>query len=302
MYKRPRAWRSPFAPLSPTCPSRTLCLISTSSTLRLGILGTTVSSCALGAGHELSRPMLPRAIGRLPAAGIRSRPLSTHKTYYYWGSASAASQSDISVPRTSNINVHVGSRQQRTASCGTAPAAGFKEGRRRQWQDRRQFSTGRRALAPVPSPEIAEEELDQQAAGRGREDSLGIEIESSSDGESLARFPPTPPAAAGLRPETAPASTPLDLGCKAYYMARNIGIKTVCTVRHVWFQCSIPYSLMCWPRFCWPMKDMCCCFGGVRWVLGLLNAATVNAECHHLQRISICWLVLSTSAWLRCAN
>lgn len=40
-----------------------------------------------------------------------------------------------------------------------------------------------------------------------------------------------PPAAAGLRPETAPASTPHNLGCKAYYMAKAIDIKTVCMVR-----------------------------------------------------------------------
>lgn len=186
--------------------------------------------------------MLPRAIGRLPAVGIRSRPLSTHKTYYYWGSASAASQGDTSVPHTSNINVRAGSQPQRTASCGTFPA-GFRDGRRQQWQDRRRFSTGGRAVAPVPSPEVAGEEMDQQADGRdGPGESLGIEID-----ESLSSFPPTPPAA-GLRPETAPASTPLDLECKAYYMARNIGIKTVCTVRYVWFLCRVCFSFA--PRFC----------------------------------------------------
>lgn len=34
----------------------------------------------------------------------------------------------------------------------------------------------------------------------------------------------------GMRPATAPASTPLDLGCKAYYMARTIDLKTVRSV------------------------------------------------------------------------
>lgn len=186
--------------------------------------------------------MLPRAIGRLPAVGIRSRPLSTHKTYYYWGSAFAASQGDTSVPHTSSTNVHPVSQQQRTTSCGTAPASGFEEERRHRWQDRRQFSTGRRAVATAaPSPEAAEGETDQQADGRDSpEDYLGIEIDSNStsDDESLARIP------SGLRPETAPASTPLDLGCKAYYMARNIGIKTVCTVRHDGFRRPPPPRLV----------------------------------------------------------
>lgn len=76
-----------------------------------------------------------------------------------------------------------------------------------------------------------------QPEGGGRDspegESLGIEIDSSTIDESVSRFPTTPPAAAGLRPETAPASTPLDLECKAYYMARNIGIETVCTVSFV---------------------------------------------------------------------
>lgn len=34
----------------------------------------------------------------------------------------------------------------------------------------------------------------------------------------------------GMRPATAPASTPLDLGCKAYYMARTINLKTLRSV------------------------------------------------------------------------
>lgn len=34
----------------------------------------------------------------------------------------------------------------------------------------------------------------------------------------------------GMRPAAAPASTPLDLGCKAYYMARTIDLKTLRSV------------------------------------------------------------------------
>lgn len=189
--------------------------------------------------------MLHRAIGRLPAIGVRSQPLSTNKTYYYWGIASAASQGDVSGPHASSISVRAGStQQQRTATCGTAPAGLKERSRQQQWQDRRRFSTGGRAMAPAPSPGVAGEEVDEPADGRDsvEEGSLGIEIDSS-----LARFPPKRPAAAGLRPETAPASTPLDLECKAYYMARNIGIKTVCTVRHVGglgCRCSTCFSLL----------------------------------------------------------
>lgn len=245
----------PLAAAQPMLPARCspLTLSGSSLLLRLCrwvILVLPQVSCAPRAGDEPSRPMLPRAIGRLPTVGIRSRPLSTHKTYYYWGSTSAASQGDISVPHTCSTNVHACSKQQPTASCRTAPA-GFKEERRHQWRERRQFSTGRRAVATAaPSPEVAGEEMDQQAGGRDNpEEALGIEIDSGStidddDDESLARVSHTPPAA-GLRPETAPASTPLDLGCKAYYMARNIGIKTVCTVRHAGFRTPCLTLLSC---------------------------------------------------------
>lgn len=77
----------------------------------------------------------------------------------------------------------------------------------------------------------------RECAVAGDLSSRGIEIDDTDDDV---------PAAAGLRPETAPASTPLDLGCKAYYMARNIGIRAVCTVRAVLFLCFEFYaSLVC---------------------------------------------------------
>ena len=261
-------------------------------------------SCAPRAGDEPSRPMLPRAIGRLPTVGIRSRPLSTHKTYYYWGSTSAASQGDISVPHTCSTNVHACSKQQPTASCRTAPA-GFKEERRHQWRERRQFSTGRRAVATAaPSPEVAGEEMDKQADGRDNpEEALGIEIDSGgtiddNDDESLARVSHTPPAA-GLRPETAPASTPLDLGCKAYYMARNIGIKTVCTVRHAGFRTPCLTLLSC--RLSVIVNDeqdtrvvsFVLCFGRVRRFTRLCAPGRMLcAITYRLQRSLRRWLVL----------
>eukprot|EP00903_Cladosiphon_okamuranus_P010992 g10381.t1 len=134
---------------------------------------------------------------------------------------------DIWGARARSISVRAAStQQQRTASCGTAPSDLRGRRRQQQWQDRRPFSTSGRAIAPAPSPEVAGKEMDQLAGGRDIDENDG----GTSDVDStVAPFPPTPPAAAGLRPETAPASTPLDLECKAYYMARNIAIKTVCT-------------------------------------------------------------------------
>lgn len=84
----------------------------------------------------------------------------------------------------------------------------------------------------MTSSELAQAEEEEEEHGGGRDSSLptsslGIEIGNDDSSSSAS---PTPPEAAGLRPETAPASTPLDLGCKAYYMATNIGIKAVCTV------------------------------------------------------------------------
>ena len=50
-----------------------------------------------------------------------------------------------------------------------------------------------------------------------------------ASGDMSADGPSSSPV--GLRPEIAPASTPIDLGCKAYYMARTINIQTVRSVR-----------------------------------------------------------------------
>lgn len=85
-------------------------------------------------------------------------------------------------------------------------------------------------LSTGPAPFLAQE-------GEEEEDTSGLD-ESSHKLETSA-----PPAAAGLRPETAPASTPVDLGCKAYYMARTIDIKTVCKVRCVCLVSGISHSI-----------------------------------------------------------
>lgn len=79
--------------------------------------------------------------------------------------------------------------------------------------------------------------------GEEEEDSSGLD-ESDHKLEIVA-----PPAAAGLRPETAAASTPVDLGCKAYYMAKNIDIKTVCKVR-----CDVSCQVLAFVslHYCWP--------------------------------------------------
>lgn len=209
--------------------------------------------------------MLPRAItGRLGAIGIRSRPLSlsTHKanSCYRSRSASAASQNRTSAPGDNNSNSHGNDKHRSignnsgssSSSCSTRHS--FRQphttadccggtaaiGQRQRWQHRREFSAaGRRVVAPAaPSSEFAqleeEEEEGRQGVG-GREKSAvvgdlsslgGTEIDADDAGDDT-------PAAAGLRLKTAPASTPLDLGCKAYYMARNIGIRAVCTVRAV---------------------------------------------------------------------
>ena len=166
--------------------------------------------------------MLPRAIGR--RVGIRSRPLSTNKNCAYRGNDAAVCQSIASLPYTTNST---GCRQQRHTAGEekAAPVAVAPAGRR--WQHQRHFSVGTRAVATAaPSSEFERDEAEQQDKPFKP---FGTEIERSGSGEED-RFPPSPPAE-GLRPETAPASTPLDLGCKAYYMARNIGIKAICTVR-----------------------------------------------------------------------
>lgn len=49
----------------------------------------------------------------------------------------------------------------------------------------------------------------------------------TTDGAEL-HLEPSP----GLRPENSPASTPANVGCKAYYTARNIDIGDACKVRH----------------------------------------------------------------------
>lgn len=79
----------------------------------------------------------------------------------------------------------------------------------------RRNASAQHRLSTGPAPLLAQE-------GEDEVDSSGLD-ESGHKLEIVA-----PPAAAGLRPETAAASTPVDLGCKAYYMARNIDIKTVC--------------------------------------------------------------------------
>lgn len=177
--------------------------------------------------------MFPRAISRrLPAVGVR--PLSTRKAHDCWGSTSPSRQSSTKTSVSDGTGSNSSIRPQHGSGRvpETASAAALSPVRR--WRQGRQFSRGGRAGAPVTSSELAQAEGEEEDHGGGRESSLsvsslGIEI-GYDDGSSSAS--PTPPEAAGLRPETAPASTPLDLGCKAYYMATNIGIKAVCTV---WF-------------------------------------------------------------------
>ncbi|CAN0419578.1 unnamed protein product, partial [Ectocarpus sp. 12 AP-2014] len=175
--------------------------------------------------------MFPRAISRrLPAVGFR--PLSTRKAHDCWGSASPSRQSStitsVSDGTGSSSSIrpqHCSGRRPETASAAALSPV-------RRWRHGRQFSWGRRAGAPVTSSEIAQaEEEEEEEHGGGRVSSLSVSslgIEVGSDDGSVSASP-TPPEAAGLRPETAPASTPLDMGCKAYYMATNIGIKAVCT-------------------------------------------------------------------------
>ncbi|CAM9176625.1 unnamed protein product, partial [Scytosiphon promiscuus] len=191
--------------------------------------------------------MLPRAVGgKLPAIGLHTRPLSTHKTWLCRRAALAAVEGNTSTPTANgnrNIKVHAARRQPHPHTSRYGPGAGAARPRRHRWRHpRQQFSSGRGALAPSASPEVAredgeeeEEEREGEVNGRGRGHSdssplrVGASEDDSIDLETVGDLDPTPPAAVGLRPETGPASTPLDLGCKAYYMARNIGIKTVCT-------------------------------------------------------------------------
>lgn len=157
--------------------------------------------------------MLPRAISRLPSGIIRSRPFSTHRTF--WPSATPAvlppprrRESDCSVRQ--GLQTGSTSRPDRApvprpnTSARTPPFAIPGGERRRGHTLRRRFSA---EVAPAPGEE------------NGPPD--------DSDGDSSGPLP-----AAGLRPATATASTPTDLGCKAYYMARTIDIKTVCKVRY----------------------------------------------------------------------
>ncbi|CBJ33046.1 conserved unknown protein [Ectocarpus siliculosus] len=176
--------------------------------------------------------MFPRAISRrLPAVGVR--PLSTRKAHDCWGSAWPSRQSSTITSVSDGTRSSSSIRPQHGSGRGpeTASAAALSPVRR--WRQGRQFSRGGRAGAPVTSSELAQADGEEEEEhGGGRDSSLSVSslgIEIGNDDGSSSCASPTPPEAAGLRPETAPASTPLDLGCKAYYMATNIGIKAVCT-------------------------------------------------------------------------
>ncbi|CAM9297692.1 unnamed protein product, partial [Ectocarpus fasciculatus] len=182
--------------------------------------------------------MFPRAISRrLPAVGVR--PLSTRKAYDCWGGTSTSRQSSTKTSVSDGTGSSSSSSIPPQHGSGRGPATASAAAALspvRRWRQGRQFSRGRRAGAPLTSSELAqaeEGEEEEEEHGGGRDcslsvSSLGIEIGNNDDSSSSSASP-TPPEAAGLRPETAPASTPLDLGCKAYYMATNIGIKAVCT-------------------------------------------------------------------------
>lgn len=170
--------------------------------------------------------MLPRAIARLPGSAVRSRPLSTHKDFCSWGRAASA---PLSPPQkhadgcsSRQQPLHTSSSTAVRRADGTfapQPAAiptplTYTAGGKRS----RSHASAQHRLSTGPAPFLAQE-------GEDEVDCSGLD-ESGHKLEIVA-----PPAAAGLRPETAAASTPVDLGCKAYYMARNIDIKTVCKVR-----------------------------------------------------------------------
>lgn len=173
--------------------------------------------------------MLPRAIARLPGGGVRSRSLSTQTKHYYWGSSGRPAppppqrrENGCSATRhahedhdTSRANRHILVSQPNSL---TAPLATVDScGGSRERLGRRRLSSEAATVVVDPAPE---------------DDGPG----DTDDQQS--------PPAAGLRPETAPASTPAELGCKAYYMARTIDIKTVCTVR------CLPTVVLCCVLVC----------------------------------------------------
>ena len=187
--------------------------------------------------------MLPRAIARLPGSGVRSLPLSTHKEFCSWGRVVSP---PLSFPRKhadgcpSRQQPHHRSNSSNSNTVRRAdgtfashPAASptpltYTTGGKRS----RSNAAAQHPLSTGPAPILAQE-------GEEEEDSSGFD-ESSHNLETAA-----PPAAAGLRPETAPASTPVDLGCKAYYMARTIDIKTVCKVRCAYHVSGISHNICC---------------------------------------------------------
>ena len=197
--------------------------------------------------------MLPRAIARL-GSGARSRPLlSTHKDFYSWEKAvpaprkhsdvgsskqqrafyssttSSNSSSSSSSPNSliahgdhpesssSTTSTTITSRRADDSKFAPQPTTvprplTYTTGGKRT----RRTSAAQHQLSTGPAPLLAQEG-DEEEGGVDESDRKMLEVAS-------------PPAAAGLRPETAAASTPVDLGCKAYYMARSIDIKTVCKV------------------------------------------------------------------------
>lgn len=182
--------------------------------------------------------MFPRAIAKLPGS-VRSRPLSTHKTFYYWGAAPGQCRTQDSRrcystrqgPSAGVVPPLPGSNITTTASTSLHPSlatavlsAGEKDVERQETPVWRRFaSTAATALVEDPVRE-----------------------------DEDARYPP----AVGLRPETAPASTPMDLGCKAYYMARTIDIRTVRSVRMVLVQCGL--AVYCVRRSSGVWRLVCC--------------------------------------------
>lgn len=188
-----------------------------------------------------SRPMFPRVVTRLPSRGIvRARQLSTHNdtsTERIFSSVApvftdhqqrlehccpkGGRQSAPNVLNKTGVHPkralthrghsHVNTQFPRTGCPWTSPSGNSVLGKDRK---------ARRRYSVKSVPKVAIDPFLQHDSDDALADDHDDKTETGSG--SL--------PAAGLRPATAPASTPADLGCKAYYMAKTIDIKTMCTV------------------------------------------------------------------------